>query len=122
MSYVEQLTGYPGTLLDLVLMDMRERDALGRTRYGTPLTSHNGRDHLIDAYQECLDMSVYLVNELTEHGVGADGRELESINSWSKHKYLFDVWQLYSSQIRSTITLRSLIEDRKKLTALEEVP
>ena len=43
-----------------VLADMRERDRLGRERYGTPLTTNNGRDHLVDAYQELLDGAVYL--------------------------------------------------------------
>lgn len=40
--------------------DMRERDRLGRERYGTPLTAGNGRDQLVDAYQEMLDGAVYL--------------------------------------------------------------
>lgn len=43
-----------------VLADMAERDRLGRERYGTPLTTNNGRDHLVDAYQELLDAAVYL--------------------------------------------------------------
>lgn len=40
--------------------DMRERDRVGRERYGTPLTVNNGRDQLVDAYQELLDGSAYL--------------------------------------------------------------
>ncbi len=51
-----------------VIDDMRERDKLGRERYGVPLTSHNGRDHLIDAYQEALDFVVYLRAWLDERG------------------------------------------------------
>lgn len=43
-----------------VLNDMSERDQVGRERYGTPLTTDNGRDHLVDAYQELLDGAVYL--------------------------------------------------------------
>lgn len=43
-----------------VIADMAERDRLGRERYGTPLTTNNGRDHLVDAYQELLDGAVYL--------------------------------------------------------------
>src|SRR5882724_2434431 len=43
-----------------VLNDMRERDELGRARYGTPLTTNNGRDPLVDAYQEMLDGVAYL--------------------------------------------------------------
>lgn len=45
---------------DLVLADMRARDAVGRERYGTALQPFNGRDSLTDAYQECLDLVVYL--------------------------------------------------------------
>lgn len=45
---------------DLVIADMKERDNIGRARYGTPLQTQNGRDHLIDAYQEALDLVVYL--------------------------------------------------------------
>lgn len=43
-----------------LIVDMVERDALGRRRYGTPLTVWNGRDALADAYQEVLDAVVYL--------------------------------------------------------------
>lgn len=45
---------------DLVIADMRERDNEGRRKYGTPLQASNGRDHLVDAYQEALDLCVYL--------------------------------------------------------------
>ena len=47
-------------LADIVVADMRDRDRVGRERYGTPLQAHNGRDALVDAYQECLDAVVYL--------------------------------------------------------------
>ena len=45
---------------DLVLEDMDERDLIGRNKYNTRLQPHNGRDFLVDAYQEALDLSVYL--------------------------------------------------------------
>jgi hypothetical protein len=53
---------------DLVIADMRERDAVGRQRYGTPLQPHNGRDALVDAYQEALDLVVYLRQAIEERG------------------------------------------------------
>ena len=53
---------------DLVIADMRERDNIGRTKYGTPLQPHNGRDPLVDAYQESLDQTVYLRQALYERG------------------------------------------------------
>jgi hypothetical protein len=52
--------------LPAILADMAARDALGRQRYGTPLQAHNGRDALADAYQEALDLAVYLRQHLAE--------------------------------------------------------
>lgn len=51
---------------DLVIADMRERDRVGRERYGTPLRVNNGRDALVDAYQEALDLVVYLRQAIEE--------------------------------------------------------
>lgn len=51
---------------DLVLEDMQERDKVGAVRYGRHLQPHNGRDALVDAYQEALDLVVYLRQELYE--------------------------------------------------------
>ena len=50
----------------LVIEDMQARDKLGRQRYGTPLQAHNGRDALTDAYQEALDLCVYLRQAIAE--------------------------------------------------------
>jgi len=55
---------------DLVMTDMRARDAEGRRKYGVPLQPHNGRDPLVDAYQEALDQAVYLRQAIYER----DGR------------------------------------------------
>jgi hypothetical protein len=43
----------------LVLADMQARDGEGRRKYGVPLQPHNGRDTLVDLYQELLDAAVY---------------------------------------------------------------
>ena len=51
---------------DLVIADMRERDAKGLAKYGVRLQPHNGRKALIDAYQEALDLAVYLRLEIYE--------------------------------------------------------
>lgn len=51
---------------DLVVADMKARDHVGRARYGTPLQAGNGRDALIDAYQEALDLCVYLRQAIAE--------------------------------------------------------
>jgi len=44
---------------DLVLEDFCARDAFGARKYGTRLQPHNGRDALLDLYQELLDAACY---------------------------------------------------------------
>jgi hypothetical protein len=51
---------------DLVMADMRQRDEIGRYKYGTRLQAFNGRDALVDAYQEALDLAVYLRQAIYE--------------------------------------------------------
>lgn len=45
---------------DVVIEDMRARNQSGLRKYGTRLQPNNGRDALTDAYQEALDLVVYL--------------------------------------------------------------
>lgn len=54
---------------DLVREDLAERLAFGTRKYGTPLQAHNGRDALLDAYEEALDLCVYLKQALVEKEV-----------------------------------------------------
>lgn len=51
---------------DLVEHDIKERDELGLLKYKTRLQGFNGRDALKDAYQEALDLSVYLRQAIFE--------------------------------------------------------
>ena len=53
-------------IADLVIEDMKARKSLGIERYGTALQAHNGRDALMDAYQEALDLCVYLRQAIEE--------------------------------------------------------
>jgi hypothetical protein len=43
-----------------LVMDLVRRRDFGIAKYGTPLRTNNGRDHIKDAYQEALDLMVYL--------------------------------------------------------------
>ena len=47
-------------LQEMVIEDMAKRLELGIERYGTGLQADNGRDMLQDAYEEALDLCVYL--------------------------------------------------------------
>lgn len=60
----------------LVKEDLEERAKLGQGRYGERLRPFNGRDALIDAYQEALDLACYLRQAIyeREHERGCDGR------------------------------------------------
>jgi len=51
---------------DLVINDMKERDKTGLEKYGVRLQPNNGRVALIDAYQESLDLVVYLRQAIYE--------------------------------------------------------
>ena len=55
---------------ELVIEDMQERDRVGVARYGTRLQAHNGRDALRDAYEESLDLAVYLRQAIEERASG----------------------------------------------------
>lgn len=50
----------------LVIADMAKRRELGIQRYGTALQPHNGRDALRDAYEEALDLAMYLRQAVEE--------------------------------------------------------
>jgi hypothetical protein len=53
-------------IVDLVMADLARRAETGRIKYGTYLQSHNGRNALIDAYQEALDLCMYLRQAIEE--------------------------------------------------------
>lgn len=78
--------------VSLVIADMRERDRVGRERYGMPLQPHNGRDALVDAYQEALDLCAY-IRQASE-----EGENLE-------HEY--DYALALSTMLRARLTMRA---------------
>jgi hypothetical protein len=52
----------------LLVLDMRKRHRKGMETYGVPLQPFNGRDALVDAYEEVLDLCVYLKQVEIETG------------------------------------------------------
>lgn len=95
---------WPATLMDtavvipLVAADMRARDRVGRDRYGVPLTAGNGRDQLVDLYQELLDAAAYCRAAMEEG--------LPDLN----------LGRLYWSILGSVVEVRDAIEHRKLVT------
>lgn len=76
---------------DNVIADIEARKAVGLQRYGTLLQAFNGRDALMDAYQEVLDLCQYL-------------RQCMEEGRW--------VNVTYDQALRMALHLRTLIEER----------
>lgn len=53
-------------IADLVIVDHHDRKAHGINVYGTPCQPFNGRNALQDAYEEVLDLSIYLKQAIVE--------------------------------------------------------
>lgn len=53
-------------VLALVLQDLQDRAVIGEPKYGVRLMTHNGRDAMWDAYQEALDLAMYLRQAIAE--------------------------------------------------------
>src|SRR5690606_35640145 len=64
-------------VLHAVMQDLRARAEAGLAKYGTYLRTHNGRDALIDAYQDALDLCMYLKQAIMERGGGGAARKPE---------------------------------------------
>jgi hypothetical protein len=56
------------TIFDLVRADLEERDRVGWDQHHCPLLAHDGKDSLREAYEEALDLVVYLRKALAERG------------------------------------------------------
>ncbi|MFZ1493119.1 MAG: hypothetical protein WAU60_06860 [Candidatus Competibacter denitrificans] len=63
----------------LVTHDLERRAAEGRVKYGTLLRGFNGREALTDAYQEALDLAMYLRQLMYEQSaLAAENTRLKS--------------------------------------------
>jgi hypothetical protein len=84
---------------DLVSNDMIDRNRVGISKYGTPLQPHNGRDALLDAYQELLDLVVYMKQAM-----------IEAEKSEDKNLILDTVRPIYKGGLYRLTSLRELME------------
>jgi hypothetical protein len=72
----------------VLIEDIQRRDEMGARKYGTRLQPYNGRDTLRDAYEESLDLTVYLMTAFRE------GEQ---------------VYLLYRQSLRATYELRIML-------------
>jgi hypothetical protein len=57
-------------IFPLVIHDLLKREQIGIERYGESLKANNGRDSLRDAYEEALDLCLYLRQRIEEERRG----------------------------------------------------
>lgn len=62
--------GAAGKLEDAVMADLQARKQLGLERYGSLLQAGNGRDAMLDLYEELQDAAVY-ARQMQEEAAGA---------------------------------------------------
>lgn len=64
-------------IADLVIEDIRARERKGVETYGTKLYANNGRDALVDLYEELIDAVKYLRQVIEERRLQSptDGNE-----------------------------------------------
>jgi hypothetical protein len=60
-------------IINLVMEDLESRAVKGEETYGERLKPFNGRDPLIDAYQEALDLAIYLRQAIYEKYTTSEG-------------------------------------------------
>ena len=51
-------------ITELVIEDIKQRADVGLKKYGRPLTAFNGRSALQDLYEELLDASQYIKQQI----------------------------------------------------------
>ena len=88
----------------LLLKDMEEKASRGAKKYGLPLESHNGRDAVKDAYQEVLDLAMYLRQTVEEdlYGRAKAARDIiiSVIGQLSVDRNIpLDIWDKYFIQL-----------------------
>lgn len=60
------------SVTDAIVQDLLSRREHGKVKYGTELMTHNGRDAMVDAYQEALDLVMYFKQTLMERDAKAE--------------------------------------------------
>lgn len=70
------------SVTDAVIADLNTRREGGIKKYGNELESGNGRDALVDAYQEATDLALYLRQRVMEEQDRDEARvELEKVRA-----------------------------------------
>jgi hypothetical protein len=91
--------------------DLLEREAYGREEYNGPLVTNDGRDNDWDAYQEALDLAVYLRKGILE-------REMFEARVATLHSAMGKQATRIAELVRANEEFRRRLEQEKNNTAL----
>ena len=96
-----QPAGNGAFVLSEVLKDLCARADMGFKKYGTMLRTNNGRDALLDAYQERLDELMYFKQALMEREQSLE----ERIVQWANYRGLYEsaTWETQLSKLHEEI-------------------
>jgi hypothetical protein len=106
---------------DIVRKEMGERDQMGRAKHGGPLQGFNKRDALWDAYQEALDMVVYLRQAIWERDHPLAGITVEELQEQLRNTQptLFPSEYPYDQEIQARFVDKYRLEKRYPLPSEE---
>lgn len=82
---------------------MEERDQQGAAKYGVRLHPFNGRDALVDLYQELLDASVYAMQAIYESQHAVDGETALEYWKRARRERVFELVVCAAELIREQI-------------------
>lgn len=96
------------TVMEFVRADVIQRMEIGKQRYGTPLQTFNGRDGLLDAFEEALDLAIYLRQVVLER---AEARKaLDCIEVFVQDEYVRGLPEGKSVELMGALgTLRAVL-------------
>lgn len=85
--------------------DLLARAKAGEQHYGTPLMSHNGRNALVDLYQELLDALNYLAQYQMESGedISLQFFHLKFLATYAKHSIAYEAQEKAQERLQGTI-------------------
>ena len=92
----------------MVKQDLDSRIDVGEKRYGERLTTFNGRDSLQDAYQEVLDLVMYLRQEIEER------QEYRKWEDWAR-SWFGDAMDMYEKEVPTFEEIKWRAEEERKV-------
>jgi hypothetical protein len=94
-------------IFPLVVTDIEHRAQVGEKKYGERLKTFNGRSALQDAYEEALDLAIYLRQQIEED---KETGELAALRSEVERLSVFETW--HTNTVESEKSLKHSCVDK----------